>query len=279
MTELKQFNRWNVDLAKTISLLGDDAFFKSLFAALRNQVDLIYPQVWLYHRDLPPQIIDHDIPLEARPMQIESYLDGPYQEDPFYRISMDCPRSHIYRLERVTAGKLEESEYFKGYYNHTNTVDEVIFLTRLADGSVINLSIMRDAKQGPFTQAEYDTLYTLAEPIAAAIQAHCHRDEFVVDNLLQPGLDYQIDMAFRCFGAEFVSDREREVLELMLRGYGTDTTAERLNISVETVRRHRKSIYKKLDVSSQSDLFSLFINTMPYIGTARGGDPLRVYMH
>jgi DNA-binding CsgD family transcriptional regulator len=64
----------------------------------------------------------------------------------------------------------------------------------------------------------------------------------------------------------------------MLRGYGADTTAERFEISLETVRRHRKAIYKKLDVNSQSDLFALFINVMPFISEARGGDPLSVYM-
>ena len=73
--------------------------------------------------------------------------------------------------------------------------------------------------------------------------------------------------------------REREVLELLLRGYGADTSAERLDISLETVRRHRKSIYKKLDVSCQADLFALFINSMPYIGEAQGNDPLSVYMN
>ncbi len=64
----------------------------------------------------------------------------------------------------------------------------------------------------------------------------------------------------------------------MLRGYGTGTTAERLDIAVETVRRHRKSIYRKLDVSSQTDLFSLFINSMSCLGEAGGEDPLKVYM-
>lgn len=279
MTNLQQFNRWNVDLAKAISLLGDDNFFPALFEALRNQVSLSCPQVWLYHKDLPPQVLAHEIPTDSQAIQIDRYLEGPYQEDPFYRISIDCPRSHIYRLERVTAGKLENSDYFRDYYSQTNTADEVIFLTRLADGSVINLSVRRDHRQGAFTQEEWDTLYTLAEPVAAAIQAHCHKDEFVIEHLVQPGIDHQIDVAFRSFGAEYVSDREREVLELMLRGYSTEISAERLAISIETVRRHRKSIYKKLDVSSQSDLFSLFINTMPYIGTAKGGDPLRVYMH
>ena len=64
----------------------------------------------------------------------------------------------------------------------------------------------------------------------------------------------------------------------MLRGYGTDTSAQRLEIAVETVRRHRKSIYRKLDVSSQTDLFSLFLNSMSCLGQAAGQDPLSVYM-
>ena len=279
LVDLATFNRWNVDLARAIEQLGTEDFFPLLFAALREQVSLVYPQVWLYHRDLPPRILQHDIPNDARAMQIDRYLEGPYREDPFYQVSMSSPRSHIYRLSRLAAGRLEEMEYFQSYYEETGTVDEVIFLTRLADGSVINLCMMRLPAQGEFSSDEYDLLYALAEPVAALIQSHCHRDDFVVENLLQPGLDHQIDTAFRTFGSDYVSDREREVLELMLRGYGTDTSAERLDISLETVRRHRKSIYKKLDVNSQADLFALFINSMPYIGDASGGDPLRVYMN
>ena len=76
-----------------------------------------------------------------------------------------------------------------------------------------------------------------------------------------------------------MSDREQEVLELLLRGYGADTSAEKLDISLETVRRHRKSIYKKLDVNSQADLFALFINTIPYVAQAKDEDPLKIYMN
>ncbi len=278
MIDLKLLNRWNVDLAKAIEAIGSEQFFPQLFQAVRNQVKVVYPQIWLYHRDLPPKVLDHDIPGQAIELQIDRYLEAPYREDPFFQISMNSPRSHIYRLDRLTGGKLKDSFYYKDYYEETGTIDEVIFLTRLEDGSVVNFCIMRLPDMGEFSQQEYDLLYALAEPIAAVIQSHCHRDDFVVQNLLQPGLDAQIDAAFRSFGSDYVSSREREVLELMLRGYGADTSAERLGISLETVRRHRKSSYKKLDVNSQADLFSLFINAMPYIGEAQGGDPLKIYM-
>ena len=279
MVDLKSFTRWNVDLAKTIAAIGDDTFFSQLFSALGAQVQHEYPQIWLYHRDLPPRILYHEIPKQAVALQVDRYLEGPYREDPFYQLSMSSPRNSIYRLARLTDTRFEESSYFRDYYEATDTRDEIIFLTRLDDGSVINFCIMRLNGQRDFHKDEYDLLYTLAEPIAAVIKSHCHRDDFEVTNLLQPAWDAQIDLAFKTFGRDHVSAREREVLELLLRGYGADTSAERLDISLETVRRHRKSIYKKLDVSCQADLFALFINSMPYIGEAQGNDPLSVYMN
>ncbi|MEK9926722.1 MAG: LuxR C-terminal-related transcriptional regulator [Halieaceae bacterium] len=279
MVDLKSFTRWNVDLAKTIAAIGDDTFFSQLFSALGAQVKHEYPQIWLYHRDLPPRILYHEIPKQAVALQVDRYLEGPYREDPFYQLSMSSPRNNIYRLARLTGTRFEESSYFRDYYEETDTRDEIIFLTRLDDGSVINFCIMRLNGQRDFHKDEYDLLHTLAEPIAAAIKSHCHRDDFEVTNLLQPAWDAQIDLAFKTFGRDHVSAREREVLELLLRGYGADTSAERLDISLETVRRHRKSIYKKLDVRCQADLFALFINSMPYIGEAQGDDPLSVYMN
>ena len=124
----------------------------------------------------------------------------------------------------------------------------------------------------------FRSLYLLAEPVSELIKSHSEHDEFAVTHLIQPGIDHTIDLAFRTFGASLLSPREKDVLELMLRGSGTDTSAQRLEIAVETVRRHRKSIYRKLDVSSQTDLFSLFLNSMSCLGQAAGRDPLSVYM-
>lgn len=278
MNDISQLSKWNRDLSRAISALGSDQFFPSLIAAIRGQVHVDYPQIWLYHRDLPPQVLYHEIPAPAVSSQVDTYLDGPYREDPFYQASMNQPRSKFYRLSRITAGKLRESQYYRDYYAETGTVDEAIYLSRLRAGNVINLCMMRLPQQGEFSEQEYETLYLLAEPVSELIKSHSEHDDFAVTHLIQPGINHQIDLAFRTFGASLLSPREKDVLELMLRGYGTDTSADRLGIALETVRRHRKSIYRKLDVSSQTDLFSLFINALTCLGEAAGDDPLRVYM-
>lgn len=278
MTDLKLLSEWNHGIARAMEALGTDVFFPALIAAVRQQIDVAYPQFWLYHRDLPPSVLYHQIPVHAINSQIDAYMDGPYREDPFYTTSLNRPKNKIYVLSRIAANELKKSQYYCSYYAHTGTVDEAVFLATLNDGSVINLSLMRLPHQGVFTEDEYQLLYSLADAVAALIEAHSSHPPFAVDNLIQPGIDHQIDLAFRTFGESLLSPREKDVLELMLRGYGTDTSAARLSIARETVRRHRKSIYRKLDVNSQTDLFSLFLNAMSCLGEAAGADPLSIYM-
>ena len=223
-------------------------------------------------------MLDHKIPKLAQSGQIDEYLEGPYREDPFFKISLSSPRNNCYRLSRLITADFENSSYYRDYYESTGTIDEAIFVTRLGDGSVVNVSMMRLAEQGEFSDEEYNWLYSVSECVAELIQLHSRRQDFVESNLLTPGVDHHIQKGYETFGSSYVSDREQEVLELMLRGYGADTSAERLDISLETVRRHRKAIYRKLDVSSQADLFALFINTIPFVAKAQEGDPLKLYM-
>ena len=278
MSDKDRLSKWNREISRAIGALGTDNFFPALVAAIDGQVKIDYPQVWLYHRDLPPRVLYHQIPTAALRGQVDNYLDGPFREDPFYQTSMNRPKSRIYRLSRVTAGKLKQSDYYRDYYADTGTVDEAIYLSKLRSGNVINLSMMRLPRHGEFSEEEYERLYLLADPVAELLKSHSEHDDFAVTHLIQPGIDHQIDLAFQTFGASMLSPREKDVLELMLRGYGTDVSGQRLNIALETVRRHRKSIYRKLDVSSQTDLFSLFLNSLSCLGEAAGEDPLTIYM-
>jgi DNA-binding NarL/FixJ family response regulator len=50
-----------------------------------------------------------------------------------------------------------------------------------------------------------------------------------------------------------LSDREKELLRLMVEGHDYKTIAEKTFISYETVRTHVKHIYKKLHVASRSE--------------------------
>ena len=91
-----------------------------------------------------------------------------------------------------------------------------------------------------------------------------------IDNQLQQGLD--------CFGSDFLTGRETEVVQLILRGHSTRSISERLGISPETVKLHRRNSYGKLDISSQAELFYLFIDSLCSSQDYAGGDPLTGYL-
>jgi len=51
-----------------------------------------------------------------------------------------------------------------------------------------------------------------------------------------------------------LSDREREVLQLMVEGRSTKEVAAHLNVSIKTVETHRTNIMTKLDIHSIAEL-------------------------
>jgi PAS domain S-box-containing protein len=57
---------------------------------------------------------------------------------------------------------------------------------------------------------------------------------------------------------EFLSEREREVLNLLRKGARVQSIARTLGISIETVRRHVKAMFRKTGVHSQEALVKLF---------------------
>jgi DNA-binding CsgD family transcriptional regulator len=64
------------------------------------------------------------------------------------------------------------------------------------------------------------------------------------------------------FGAGILTPREREIAAFTLKGHSADSTGQILGISPGTVRIHRRNIYAKLQVNSQGELFSRFLQML-----------------
>lgn len=56
---------------------------------------------------------------------------------------------------------------------------------------------------------------------------------------------------------ESLSNREREVYELMIQGYHNDEIADMLFIALQTVKNHIHSIYTKFGIHSRSNLYNM----------------------
>jgi DNA-binding CsgD family transcriptional regulator len=83
--------------------------------------------------------------------------------------------------------------------------------------------------------------------------------------------------ALGAFGSSVLTRREQQVIELVLLGNSTRLVADKLGISAETVKLHRKHAYAKLDISSQAELFYLFVDALASHTGDSGADPLTSY--
>jgi DNA-binding NarL/FixJ family response regulator len=62
---------------------------------------------------------------------------------------------------------------------------------------------------------------------------------------------------------ESLSDREREVLEMVMHGHGNKTIADRLGVTVAAVKWHLQHIYEKLHVHSRTEAALKFQQRKP----------------
>lgn len=56
-----------------------------------------------------------------------------------------------------------------------------------------------------------------------------------------------------------LSRREKEILDLVSRGYGNKEIADQLSVSLETVRHHLKKVYDKLHIHSRTEAVIKFL--------------------
>ena len=72
----------------------------------------------------------------------------------------------------------------------------------------------------------------------------------------------RLTQCFEQFGESTLTQREREITQLLLRGHSSKSVARELNIAPGTVMVHKRNLFSKLGITSQYELFSLFIDRL-----------------
>ena len=72
----------------------------------------------------------------------------------------------------------------------------------------------------------------------------------------------KLTRCFARFGEDVLTERERQVSQLLLRGHSSKSIARELDIAPGTVMVHKRNLFAKLDISSQYELFSLLIDEL-----------------
>ncbi len=144
-------------------------------------------------------------------------------------------------------------------------------LINLDDQHALMVSLGNREGDAPVRANQLSNLQT----VVPVLSAFCRKHQSARDGSVT--FSEPLDRAFRNFGKDHLSKRECEVIHLILKGHSNKSIAQLLNISVDTVKVYNKRFHSKLDVSSQAELFSLFLEAISLVPYDSDIDPLTHY--
>ncbi|WP_226663935.1 helix-turn-helix transcriptional regulator [Microbulbifer aggregans] len=274
MSVASDLTHWHQCVA---NLLECESNSQRIYELLRGAEALVHgnsSMAILYPVDSAPEITHHRLLAnEQLSTQVDRYVEGAYLFDPFYRAAVDEKWEGFYLLREVAPDAFSQTEYFRRYYREANLGDEACYLVRGEDGIIASLSIGRasDLGGGKFSAQEIAFLKSIL-PLVQNVLRQWIRNYSSAGR--QPeSFGKRLENALEHFGSSLLTNRECEVLHMTMRGHSIKSMAEKLDASVDTIKTHRKHIYSKLDVTSQSELFYLFISALRH-HTGTDPDPL-----
>ena len=273
---------WNQLIETCIACLGEEIFFESLCAELQNIINLDKGNMIIaYPRDNRPIVLAHSLTKTDISPHIEHYLNGLYLLDPFYQASSQGMPSGFYQLEDVAPDGFYQTEFFQRYYKAGNITDDLGYCFAVEDidsqSVYIHISFACTSDE-EFDQRQLDELKEMESVIRELVLKQLRLTDNKALIKQDSTLHGQLMKIMNEFGSSILTNRERQVLQMILHGHSSQGIADKLDIALRTVKLHRQNLYRKLDITTQAELFYLFIDSLSCIDGTRGHDPLVSYL-
>jgi DNA-binding CsgD family transcriptional regulator len=256
---------WYAALARIWDGQFTAAVALGLVEELIERLDIDSALILRYPRAAPPQLLYGRADHKHRANKIDDYLLGHYALDPFYLRIEHCSRQGLIALRDVIEEDFASSQYYDVHYRSAGLIDEMCFCCEDGEEGHLSLSLSRAIDKPFFTQGELDAAQALAPLVNAVMRATWRQlspQEMQVADASSGDHHRRIESARANFGRSVLTDREFEILQYLLRGKSVDFIAQRLDIAVSTVKVHRKHIYSKLNINSQAEIFTLFLEAV-----------------
>ena len=259
-----RFSAWNGAIAETIDAVGKSNFANRIEAALKTIVDFDILMVFAYSGKEKPVCCYHNMVAARARTVIDAYTSGPYLLDPFYGAATDPNVTGVIRLREMAPDQFRNSEYYRRHYVLTGIRDEIGIVCRPAGCTGLVISFTRPVSGPAFGRRDLSTVRAAEPMIGTLARRHWHNgvETNLPDERAVEKSGDAINETLNRMTDGILTPREIEITSLVLRGHSSGSISRRLSIAEGTVKIHRKNIYQKLDISSQSELFARFITQL-----------------
>ncbi|MGE4482848.1 helix-turn-helix transcriptional regulator [Acidocella sp.] len=241
-------------LGRVLEHLGDEGFWAALAGVLRHSTAFDSWVALIFRPGRSP----HPLGVGGEKLLDEAlfaeYVQSFYEIDPYYLFSLGEFAPGLYRLDDVAPEYFQKTEYYQRYFALNVVADEVQFLLPMPPHGTLSFSLGCHHR---FTNEEMGWLCLVLPWLLPLMKASA--DMQIASAGIAPDRAVSLEARLRQKGTPALTDRETQIALLLLAGHSSKAIAARLDISPETVKVHRRNLYEKLGVSSQAEVFALFM--------------------
>lgn len=251
---------WLTSTARLVAAEAYDDVASALTETVGKVVEGSNMALLAFSHDDPPAVLAHDLAPADEQHYLERYIAGPYMLDPLYQLALKADKPTRVRYREATPDRFRSSEYYRQYYERTHLEDEVDFFLDV-DGSTLVMVVAK--LTGRFSRSDLNRLGDAETLFNAGMKKLWdRRDASARGDDSARSMHERLTECFRNFGESILTQREREITQLLLRGYSTKSIARELDIAPGTVMVHKRNLFAKLGITSQYELFSSFIDKL-----------------
>ena len=252
---------WHAEVAELVGANSSQAVAEHLIDFVCRTVSNNGTSLLAFHSDAPAEVLHHSLAPQRARHYLDRYLAGPYLLDPLYQLALSKDKPTLCRFRDAQPDRFHSSEYYRQYVERTHLVDEMDFLLGVSANCTLVLVCGRTEKR--FTRAELTRLRLIEPIVIAAMQRVWDgQDNIGSHDARDRGMHRQLTACFDNFGDGILTQREREITQLLLRGHSSKSIARELGIAPGTVMVHKRNLFAKLGITSQFELFSRFIDSI-----------------
>jgi DNA-binding CsgD family transcriptional regulator len=263
--------QWHQLLARVILAVNDESFVIKMAEAIASLTSVESVQFALECRSQAPVLLyESGIPARTHDSLIGRYFASGYVLDPLCLAVQSGLAEGFYHLSEVAPDSFLSSEYYRNFYVANGLAEDCYFIVDLDVTRKISFCLFQGESGDRFSHEQLE-LFRAIEPVVreliylfgqgpglSCLAEHSNNRSAAGNKVLMN----HIRGALSGFGKECLTEREREVAHLILRGHSTKSAAKALGLSSETIRMHRRNLYSKLRINSQAELFANFIASL-----------------
>lgn len=241
--------------------IGLPGFGPAALALLAATVTRDMEWVLIYARRGAPRVLHHRVVAEAgsgidHARIRELYDSGYFRFDPFYRYWREGGAPGLATLRQAAGSGSGDRTYMTEFMPMTGVTDDIALMLDLDGEQALALCLER---RRPYSAAELARIAALEPLLAGLAQSHARYDTGGRQQPSQGQVPLDFEAAVAAFQPDLLTARERDIVRLALSGLANEAIARRLSVTAGTVKNHRKRIHAKLDITSERELFSLFL--------------------